>query len=74
MVCARHAQMCKSHQRPIMRNDLGASEPLIVVQGRKNPHEAIQNSVLTCEIMSAMFVASHDNVHGHFWASCFGAL
>jgi hypothetical protein len=41
-----------------MRNDLGTSKSWKCDQGLQAPHESIQNSVLTCEIMYAMFKES----------------
>jgi hypothetical protein len=58
MVCARGAQMCKSQKGQFMRNDLGTSKSWKCVQAGKPPMKQSKNSVLTCEIMYAMFKES----------------
>jgi hypothetical protein len=46
MVCARRAQMCKSHKGQFMRNDLGTSKSWKCVQGWQARLEAIQELII----------------------------
>jgi hypothetical protein len=58
MMCARRAQMCKSQKGQFMRNDLGTRKSWKCVQGWQAPMKQSKNSVLTCEIMYALFKES----------------
>jgi hypothetical protein len=45
-----------------------------VAKAGKPPMKQSKNSALSCEILYAILSANHFNAHGHFLASCFGAL
>jgi hypothetical protein len=57
--CAHRPEWAKHKNGPFMRNNPRASESCKCGQGWQSPYEAVQNSVLWCAMIYAVFLQVH---------------